>query len=47
MKIDIFFKRLEQCKGPNYYIPTKESIHYTMHRIIGAALLLDKVKYMK
>lgn len=34
---------LDNCTGNWNYIPTKESIQYTMHRLIGAALLLDKV----
>ncbi|KAI8380187.1 hypothetical protein BD560DRAFT_347885 [Blakeslea trispora] len=28
---------------PNY-IPSKESVYYTLHRLISAALLLDKIK---
>ncbi|GAA5797894.1 hypothetical protein HPULCUR_003290 [Helicostylum pulchrum] len=37
-------KTLEKCTGNSNYIPSKECIQYTMHRLIGAALILDKLK---
>jgi hypothetical protein len=46
LKSFVLFHRLDKCKLKWNYIPSKESIQYTMHRLIGAALLLDKVKYL-
>ncbi|GAN08669.1 hypothetical protein MAM1_0217c08184 [Mucor ambiguus] len=37
-------KSLDKCTSKWNYIPSKESIQYTLHRLIGAALLLDKIK---
>ncbi|CEP07557.1 hypothetical protein [Parasitella parasitica] len=37
-------KSLDKCITRWKFIPSKESIQYTMHRLIGAALLLDKIK---
>ncbi|CAO3663471.1 unnamed protein product [Rhizopus microsporus] len=37
-------KTLDKCTGKWTFIPSKESIQYTMHRLIGAALILDKLK---
>ncbi|KAI9496695.1 hypothetical protein BDB00DRAFT_103689 [Zychaea mexicana] len=39
-------KTLEKCQGPWNYIPTKEFAEYTMHRIISAVLVLDKLQAM-
>lgn len=38
------FFSLEKCTSKQNYIPSKESIQYTLHRLIGTALLLDKLK---
>ncbi|CDH55819.1 predicted protein [Lichtheimia corymbifera JMRC:FSU:9682] len=35
---------IDNCKGPWNFIPTKELAEYTMHRIIAAALLLDRLQ---
>ncbi|KAG1048741.1 hypothetical protein G6F46_003358 [Rhizopus delemar] len=37
-------KTLDKCTGNWTFIPSKESIEYSMHRIIGASLILDKLK---
>lgn len=37
-------KSLDKCKGNWNYIPSKESIQYTMHRLIATSLVLDKLK---
>lgn len=34
---------LDKCKGNWNFIPSKESIQYTMHRLVAASLVLDKV----
>ncbi|KAI7859387.1 hypothetical protein BDC45DRAFT_214163 [Circinella umbellata] len=39
-------KSLEKCQGPWNFIPTKEFAEYTMHRIIAATLVLDKLQAM-
>ncbi|KAI9486779.1 MAG: hypothetical protein EXX96DRAFT_550550 [Benjaminiella poitrasii] len=37
-------KSLDKCTSKWNYIPSKESVQYTLHRLIGASLLLDKLK---
>lgn len=37
-------KSADNCKGPWNFTPTKEFAEYTMHRIIAAALLLDRLQ---
>ncbi|KAI8997854.1 hypothetical protein BDB01DRAFT_772670 [Pilobolus umbonatus] len=37
-------KTITKCTGRWNYIPTKESIQYSMHRLISMALVLDKIK---
>lgn len=44
ISISPFVHRIDNCKGPWNFIPTKELAEYTMHRIIAAALLLDRLQ---
>ncbi|KAI7902318.1 uncharacterized protein BX663DRAFT_543341 [Cokeromyces recurvatus] len=37
-------KSLDKCTSKWNFIPSKESVQYTLHRLIGAALLLDKLR---
>lgn len=36
--------RLDKCTGRWSFIPSKESVEYCMHRLVGANLILDKLK---
>ncbi|KAI8878460.1 hypothetical protein K501DRAFT_228423 [Backusella circina FSU 941] len=37
-------KTLDKCTGKWNFIPSKESVQYTLHRLISASLLIDKLK---